>query len=698
MLPVDKSYTDELQSRLRFEAFISDLSARLVKLPSDKVDQEVEQALQKVMDLFQSDRCGLIQFDAERGFSQVSHAAYLKGISKVSSDLNLARLFPWITERLIDHEESVVVERLEDMPPEAEKDREAARALEIKSMLTVPILIGKNLSYHMTLHSVREQRSWPEEYVQRLRLLAEIFVNALARKKADEALRGQLNFETLLSDLSARFISLPASKVDDAIEDAQRSIVETLGLDRSVVYQMNPGKNEFYLSHVWGRPDLPPLPNIYPMEKYPWAYKKLTGGEAFWFSRLEDLPEEAFKDIESHLKHNAKSSVGFPLFASEKIFGAVTFTAIKHERVWTDVLIGRLRLVAEIFSNALARKLAEEHLQSYLKEIERLKEQLEKDNVYLREEVKLLHEHGEIVGESEAMKKVLVKAEQVAPTESTVLILGETGTGKDLLARAIHAMSKRSERPLVTVNCASLPPSLIESELFGREKGAYTGALTRMIGRFEMAEGSTLFLDEIGELSYEVQSKLLRVLETGMFERLGSAKTIRLDVRIIAATNSELVNEVSEGRFRKDLYYRLNVFPITIPALRERPEDIPALVWAFVQHFEKKMGKRIETIPQKNMDALLRYPWPGNVRELKNVIEHAMIISRKTLEVLPPAPGFSADTGADSLEEVERRHILEVLERTGWRIAGKNGAAEILRIKRTTLNAKLKTLGISRPR
>ena len=698
MLPDEKSSTNDLQGRLRFEALISDLSARFVKLPSDKVDREVEQALQKVMDFFQGDRCGLIQFNAETEFSQVTHAAYLEGISRVSSDLNLARLFPWITRRLVEHEENVVVESLDDMPPEAEKDRESARAMDIRSMLTVPILIGKNLSYHMTLHTVSRQRSWPEEYVPRFRLLAEIFVNALARKDADETLRAQLGFETLLSDLSARFISLPAGRVDDAIEDAQRSIVETLGLDRSVVYQLNPDTNEFFLSHVWGRPDLTPLPDIYPKGKYPWAYEKLMSGEAFWFSRLEDLPGEASRDIESHLQYHAKSSVGFPLFVSEKIFGAVTFTAIKHECVWTDILLGRLRLVAEIFSNALARKLAEEHLRNYLKEIERLKEQLEKDNVYLREEVKLLYEHGEIVGESEAMKKVLVKAEQVAPTESTVLILGETGTGKDLLARAIHTMSRRSDRPLVTVNCASLPPSLIESELFGREKGAYTGALTRMIGRFEMAEGSTLFLDEIGELPYEVQSKLLRVLETGTFERLGSSRTIRLDVRIIAATNRNLVHEVAEGRFRKDLYYRLNVFPITIPALRERPEDIPALVWAFVQHFEKKMGKRIETIPQKNMDALLCYPWPGNVRELKNVIEHAMIISRKTLEVLPPPAGFREETGVDALEDVERRHILEVLERTGWRIAGKDGAAEILCMKRTTLNAKLKALGISRPR
>jgi formate hydrogenlyase transcriptional activator len=693
----EMNQTNEMQSRLRFEAFISDLSARFVKLSPGEVDQEIERALQKVMNFFQGDRCGLIEVHAERKFTRVTHASYVEGIPRVPRDINLADFFPWHMEQLTYRGEPVRVERLADFPPEAEKDRESAMAMGIKSLLTVPVFIGERVAYHMTVQTVRRERSWPEEYIPRLRLLAEIFVNALSRKAADEVLKSQLSFETLLSDLSARFIALPANKVDDAIEDAQRFIVETLGLDRSVAYQFSPQTNAFLITHLWSRPGSPPLPDISAMEKYPWAHKKLAGGESFWFSRVDELPTEAARDVESHLAYHAKSSSGFPLFAGDKIFGAVTFTALKHECEWTDVLLGRLRLVAEIFSNALARKLAEESLQDYLKEIEQLKEQLEKDNVYLREEVKLLHEHGEIVGESETIRRVLVKVEQVAPTESTVLILGETGTGKELLARAIHAMSKRGDRPLVTVNCASLPPALIESELFGREKGAYTGALTRMTGRFETAEGSTLFLDEIGELPYEVQSKLLRVLETGTFERLGSTKTIHLNVRIIAATNRDLTRDVNDGRFRKDLFYRLNVFPMTIPPLRERTEDIPALVWAFVQQFEKKMGKRIESIPQKSMDALSHYPWPGNIRELKNVIEHAMIISQKTLEILQPALDVRDEVEMDALEDVERRHILRVLERTGWRIAGKNGAAEILGIKRTTLYAMMKTLGINRP-
>jgi transcriptional regulator with GAF, ATPase, and Fis domain len=340
------------------------------------------------------------------------------------------------------------------------------------------------------------------------------------------------------------------------------------------------------------------------------------------------------------------------------------------------------------------RKLMEEQLRDRLKEIERLKEQLEKENVYLREEVKLLFEHTDIVGESEAIRQVLVNAEQVAPTDSTVLILGETGTGKELFARAIHNMSRRSERPLVTVNCASLPPTLIESELFGREKGAFTGAMTRMAGRFETADGSSLFLDEIGELPYELQSKLLRVLETGTFERLGSTKTIQVNVRLIAATNRDLAQAVKEGKFRKDLYYRLNVFPIVIPPLRERTEDIPSLVWAFVRQYEKELGKRIEGIPQKSMKSLMRYSWPGNIRELKNVIERAMIVSQKTLEVVPPTTSLQEEPAQHNLKDMERRHILSVLKSTGWRIAGKGGAAEKLGLKRTTLISKMEVLGI----
>jgi transcriptional regulator with GAF, ATPase, and Fis domain len=343
------------------------------------------------------------------------------------------------------------------------------------------------------------------------------------------------------------------------------------------------------------------------------------------------------------------------------------------------------------------QKMAEQKLEKALSEIKNLNARLEEENIYLREEIEILHRHEEIVGRSKPIRETLSRAEQVAGTESTVLILGETGTGKELLARAIHKMSSRKERPLVTVNCAALPTTLVESELFGREKGAYTGAMSRQIGRFEIANERTLFLDEIGELPLELQAKLLRVLQEGEFERLGSPRTIRVDVRIIASTNRDLAKIVREGKFREDLYYRLNVFSLTVPPLRERTEDIPLLAWAFVKEYRDRMGKAIERIPQKSMEALKQYRWPGNVRELRNVIEQSMIISKgTTLRV--QIPGISeVDPNEDqTLESVERRHIRKTLDQTRWRVRGKNGAAETLGLKESTLRFRMKKLGIER--
>jgi transcriptional regulator with GAF, ATPase, and Fis domain len=434
-------------------------------------------------------------------------------------------------------------------------------------------------------------------------------------------------------------------------------------------------------------------------EFFPWTTQKVLAGQTVIISKMTELPPEAGRDRENFRAYDSKSAVFVPLSAGEgPVFGVLGFAALREERSWPETVVMGFKLIAQVFANALARKRMEDQLKKYVGEIENLKQQLESENIYLREEIKLLVEHTEIVGQSVAMKKVLSQAEQVAGTNSTVLLMGETGTGKELLARTIHNMSLRKDQPLVTVNCASLPPTLIESELFGREKGAYTGALTKMIGRFEIADGSTLFLDEIGELPLELQSKLLRVIEEGNFERLGSTKTLHVNVRIIAATNRDIEHEAREGKFRKDLFYRLNVFPIVIPPLRERPEDIPLLVEAFVGEFQKRMGKEIETISKKSLESLRSYSWPGNVRELRNVIEHAMILSKsKTLVVAVPKFGPSEAGTIRNLEEMERRHIVSVLERTGWRVAGKGGAAEILGVKRSTLHSKMEKLGIRRP-
>lgn len=285
----------------------------------------------------------------------------------------------------------------------------------------------------------------------------------------------------------------------------------------------------------------------------------------------------------------------------------------------------------------------------------------------------------------------------MAVTDAPVLLLGETGTGKELLAETIHELSARKGRPMVIVNCASLPATLIESELFGRETGAYTGAASAQVGRFVVADGSTLFLDEVGEFPVELQAKLLRVLQDGRFERLGSPKTVTVNVRIIAATNRDLQQAIRDGKFRPDLYHRLSVFPIHVPPLRERPGDIPALVWAFVEAFGRRMGKTIKSIPGKTIEHLQQYPWPGNVRELSNVIERAMILTTgDTLRVELPPITQSVTPPPTTLEDSERAHILRVLEKTNWRIRGAHGAAAILGIKPTTLEARMAKLGIKR--
>ena len=346
------------------------------------------------------------------------------------------------------------------------------------------------------------------------------------------------------------------------------------------------------------------------------------------------------------------------------------------------------------------RKRVELELREALSEIKRLKDQLEAERTYLQEEIKLEYNHENIIGQSDELKYTLYKVEQIAPTDTAVIVLGETGTGKELIVRAIHGSSLRKDRPLLKINCATLPLYLIESELFGHERGAFTGAFDRRVGRFEAANGATLFLDEIGELPLELQPKLLRVIQDGEFERLGSSRTIKVDVRIIAATNRDLEEEVRNDRFRKDLWYRLNVFPITVPALREHMKDLPQLVEYYVDKISRRLGKSIESIPTNVMNTLRNYHWPGNVRELENVIERALINSSgPTLRMTDELKMLHKDltTTPKTLAKVERDHIVRVLEQTRWKVSGKNGASEILGLNVSTLRARMRKLGIRRP-
>ncbi len=373
----------------------------------------------------------------------------------------------------------------------------------------------------------------------------------------------------------------------------------------------------------------------------------------------------------------------------------------------SSVESGEEVMVSAAITDISRRVEREQALRAAREEVDKLRQRLEDENVYLRAEIRREGLGDDLVGENSRMRQLSMLISQVAPTDATVLILGETGTGKELVARSIHALSHRRDRALIKVNCATLPSTLIESELFGHVKGAYTGAVSQRVGRFELADGGTIFLDEIGDLPIELQPKLLRVLQEGEFERLGSAETVKVDVRVIAATNSDLDAAVANGEFRKDLYYRLQVFPVHAPPLRERTSDIPLLVWYFLSRTKVSLGRPIESVSDEVMQRLVRYAWPGNVRELENVIERAVILTDGTSLYLEPSfgegdvrhatPPDSIDARSTRLEDVEREHIAGVLEACGWRIKGKSNAAEQLGMHPSTLLHRLKKLGITRP-
>jgi len=646
------SNVTDIGNRLRFEQMISDLSARFINLPFEKLDGEIEHALKMILEFFQVDRCGLLHALPGRDAWKITHIAYSEFAPPIPVDTILPRsIHPWAYDRLTNHGEVVFFSKVDDMPDEARVDKQTWRDWGIRSNLVIPVFHGEAVVHIIAINAVQEERVWPEEFIPRLQLLGEIFVNALERRKTEQALRE-----------SEERLNLAASSAEAGLwvlyTDTNRLWVTDQTRE---IFQFSP--DEALSFEVF-------LDTVHPEDRESARATLARCRETRDLVRLEYrivLPDGRVRWLVSR----------------GRSFSA---TAEQPERVMGVVI------------DITERKTAETRIQAQMEEIKRLKDLVEQENIYLREEIELQSLHEEIVGRSPAMKRILAQVEQVARTDATVLIEGETGTGKELFARTVHRLSARRDRALVTVNCAALPPTLVESELFGREKGAYTGALTRMTGRFEVADGATLFLDEIGELPLDVQAKLLRVLEQGRFERLGSTRPQQVNVRIIAASNRDLARNVEEGKFRKDLYYRLNVFPIAVPPLRERPEDIPLLVWAFVRQYEKKMGRRIEHIPRKSMEDLQHYPWPGNARELRNVVEHAMIVSNgKTLDVGVPQRASSEIPANLSLENAERRHILAVLQKSGWRLSGQGGAASILGLKRTTLQSKMKKLGIRRP-
>jgi formate hydrogenlyase transcriptional activator len=651
MAPESAILSKKLEEQLQFEMLLTEISARFVNLPAEEVESEIQEGQRRICESLHFDRSTMWQiYDPTRSDAPLTHLFQYNDPDNppIPERLAAAGSVPWLMKRIF-RGEAVTISKMADLPPEAAADREFFRFYNTKSTAVIPLMAGGVLTGLMAFATVREERDWPESLVKRLQVVAQVFANAIARKRADQALR----------ESEAR-LSLAADSAGAGL------------------WILDFATGVFWLT-----------------EKARKSYG-LASDEEMDFERFINLIHPDDRDrIRRATEKAKKSSV-----ETQSEYRIV----LPDGRVRWMVSFGRSYCASSSQPESLmgvsiditARKETEISLQNAYEEIKQLKDRLEAENIYLRKSVASKNVYEHIIGQSAALREVLYKVEQVAPTDSVVLITGETGTGKELIAEAIHNLSKRKERLLVKVNCASLPVALIENELFGREKGAYTGALAKQVGRFELADNSTLFLDEVTELPLEVQAKLLRVLQNGEFERLGSPKTLRVNVRLVAATNRDMAEEVRKGAFRNDLYYRLNVFPVEVPPLRQRPEDISLLVDTFVREFSGKMGKRIRNIPKRTMEELQRYQWPGNIRELRNVIERGVIVSSgDTLRLtLPQGINDACSKAITTLAEAEQEHILGILKNTGWRIKGPHGAAAALGIKPSNLYAKMKRLGI----
>ena len=652
MTPLKIKPHTKRDKQLRFETLLIDISTLFISLPADQIDTKIEDAQQRICKFLDLDRSTLWQIYKEGADMLLLTHTYQPAESLTPpSPMKAKDYFPWLLHQLMNGE-TVIISKMTELPAEAVRDRESFSFFGSKSGVYVPLSVGKGpLLGALTFASIREERDWNKNLVNGLVLLAQVFSNALSRKKNEMLLR-----------------------------ESKERLILTTNAANAGLWNM-----EIDTGSVWVTEKTRDLLHFAPNEKI---------DEASFYNVMHPEDRQPVRQIiQQAIQKKENFSCEYRIILPD---GKILWIAARGKGHQGS--IGGRNLLRGVLIDISTRKQMEEKLAKQLREIKGLKKRLELENIYLQKKVKILSDHSEILGRSSAMHNVLAKAEQVAKTDSTILLLGETGTGKDLLVHYIHRISLRKDLPLITINCASLPPSLIESELFGREKGAYTGALTKMIGRFELADRSTLFLDEIGELPYDLQSKLLRVLEEGKFERLGSTISKKIDTRIIAATNRDLEQAVRDGTFREDLFYRLNVYPIILPPLRERAEDISLLVRAFVRRFNRKMGKQIEVISQKTMKSLKIYSWPGNVRELKNIIERSMIVSTgKTLVVQLPKKVSPVKATSRNLDDMMRREILTVLEETRWRVAGTNGAAEILGLNKSTLYSKMKKLGITRP-
>ena len=651
---------ESTDDRLEFETMIAELSTRFINLSAAELDREIEEALRRISLSLGIELAILWQFpDNAPGVIRPTHAYAAPGLPAPSEPMTQDD-YPWAYQQVLAGR-MFTIGSLADFPPEAAVDRATCERFGIKAGACLPLVVtGEPPFGALGLNILTSPMSWPVYVLPRLQLVAAVFANALARRRHELTLLKNEARLTAGSDLAGlAFYEVHHTDRVVWIDDRFRNLVG-----------VPPDREQ----------------GLGPLE--------------YWAERLHPDDRARVLETRTQLLEGAvdKFDVEYRLLVPEERW-------IRHIcRIAALDGSGKTVKSLAVLRDITKRKQDEEALRRAFVEIRELKDRVLAESDYLKEEINVTRAHGEITGRSAAIQKILHQVEQVASTDSTVLIYGETGTGKELLAQAIHGLSPRRREVMVKVNCAALPSGLVESELFGRERGAFTGALTRQVGRFELADRSTIFLDEVGELPADVQVKLLRVLQEGELERLGSPRTIKVNVRIIAATNRDLVEEVRKGRFREDLFYRLNVFPMRMPPLRERPEDIPLMVWTFLEACSSRMGKKITKIQRSTMDALQRYAWPGNVRELRNVIEHgAIVTSGDTLQVPllgEKVPLLGEDVAAipqsQLLTDVEREHILRVLKQTGWHIKGPTGAAAALGLNAATLYSRMKKLGIKR--
>ncbi len=651
-----------LSERLRFEEMLSALSSRFVMASPDRVDAQIAQELETLGKALDVDRVQVFELSEDGRRMTVSHSFAGEKTPSLSSEIDLVEM-PWV-RGCIMASEAVHFADLRDLPAAAAAEKAYLRSHGIRSGVVIPFTAGGAVLGVLTMAMVNRSRQWPQELIRRCGMISEIIANAMVRKHSENALEQSRRFNRLILDSLIYHIAV---------------------LDRNgIVIDVNESWRRFAAENAAAWPEKIDCGTDY----LAICRRAADGGDPLAGSTLEGLSavlEGASREF----------TLEYPFDEPEKkrwfIMRIIPFSGPKG-----GAIISRIENTE--------RKLAEIDLRNAFMKIEQLKARLEAETAYLQDEIRLEHDFEGIIGRSPAIQYVLYKVEQVAATDTIVLVLGETGTGKELVCRAIHNNSLRKARPLVKVNCANLPANLIESELFGHERGAFTGAQTRRKGRFELADGGCIFLDEIGELPLDLQGKLLRVLQDGELERLGSSMTLKVDVRVIAATNRNLESQVQAGRFREDLFYRLNVFPITVPPLRERTEDIPVLAQFFMEKTAKHMGKHIEFMPESVRSRLLEYSWPGNVRELKNVIERAVIsttgaklrLADELLGRRPAAPIENGDEALKSLQEIETEYILRVLQRTNQRIDGPKGAAAILKINPSTLRSRIRKLGIKK--